>query len=430
MRGVRRAFVVISATGLVAAAAMAGDYAAVEAEGEEVTLEWWGTSSADTDFQDAVIEAFEAEHPNVHIERSAYPEADYQTKIETAIAAGNPPDLGAVGNLRWMREGLVLPLDDFVREQGIDLSAFNPSIIGDPENVNAEYGCSFGGQLYCLGSYLGAVGVFYNKDMFDAAGIEYPAAWPPMTAEEFVDLACQLRDEENEVWGAAYGNPVEVLPWESEFSADGRTAIVNDPATVEAYAAMARGITEGCAPSLSLFDPWEQGADFFADGQLAMVNTDLQAFKTIEDAGINYGITAPPTVEGVEPFVQTWTDGLGVFAGTEHPEEAMLLTTFLATEGQTIRYEMMGDMPLSQAVAEEVDWAGGAPGREDALEVVAHARPAVFIPNRWDTVGPLYDAYATILDGSKSAQEALDDAVAPMQEELDSAWEVWDEGEG
>jgi multiple sugar transport system substrate-binding protein len=394
---------------------------------EPVTLEFWAHSGWNADYYTALIDAFEAKYPNITVNFTPYPESGYATKVDTAIAAGKMPDVGWVGaSTDWFKEGLVLPLDDVVKEQNIDLSSYNPSIVGDPDHVNGEFGCSFEGKLVCLGSYLGSVGVFYNKDMFDAAGIPYPAAWPPMTMEEFVHLGCQLTDEANGVYGVAYGNPVEVLPWETEFSTDGHTAIANNPTAVSTYDVMAQGIKDGCAPSLNTMDPWEQGADYFAAGKLAMVHTDLEAFRKIEKAGINYGVTGPATPPGVEPFVQTWTDTLGVFAGTEYPEEAKLFVAFNTTEGQRIRYEISGDMPLSQDVADEVNWSNGIAGREEALEVVANARPAVFIPNRWTTVGALYDAYGKIVAGDLTAQQALDEAISPLQQDLDKAWESWD----
>lgn len=411
---------------IVAAACGGGEPEKKEAA--EVTLDFWIFEEGFDEYTTALIDAFEAKYPNIHIDVTQYPESNYGTKVETAIAAGSPPDLGWVGNLTWFKEGVVLPLDDVVQDQGIDLSTYNKSIIGDPSRVNAEFGCSFEGKIYCLGSYLGSVGVFYNKDMFDAAGIPHPAPYPPMTIDQFVDIACQLTDKEAGVWGGAYGYPVTVLPWETQFSADGRTAIgvSNGSIAVHAYDVMARGIRDGCAPSLNVMDPWEQGADFFSQGKLAMVNTDLQAFKKIETAGINYGVTAPPTAEGVEPFLQTWTDSIGVFAGTEHPEEAKLFVAFQTTEGQQLRVEVTGDMPISTAVAEELAWAGGIPGREEALEVVPNARPAVFIPNRWDTVGPLFEAFDLIVGGEKSAQQALDDAAPALQENLDKVWRIWE----
>ena len=430
-----RLFGCFLAVSLVAAACTGGDSDEGTGGGtqetgaqEPVTLDMWVFAGQTDPYLDGLIEAFEAEHPNITINRTAYPEGEYDTKIETAIAAGDPPDLGFVNNVRWMREGLLLPLDQMVQEQGIDLSTYNPSIVGSEEQQNAEYGCSYEGQLFCLGSYLGAVGVFYNKDLFDAAGVPYPAAWPPMTVDEFIDTGCQVTDKAHGVWGVAYGYPMEVLPWETEFTSDGRTSIANQATAVGAFDAMASGIVEGCAPSLNTMDPWEEGADFFSDGQLAMVNTDLQSFKQIEDAGINYGVTAPPAPSGVEPFVQTWTDALGVFQGSEHPEEAMEFVAFNTTEGQRLRVEINGDMPLSSAVAEELDWAAGISGREEALEVVVNARPAVFIPNRWDTIGALYDAFGLIAGGDVTAQQALDDAQPAVQDELDNAWELWDQG--
>ncbi len=427
----RRWVVVFAVAALVASACTGGSEGnGGNAAQEKVTLDFWVTEEGQDEYLDALVDAFEKKYPNIDINITAFPEENYGTKIETAMAAGDPPDLGGVGNLLWMREGKVLALDDMVKEQNIDLSSYNSSIIGDETHVNGEFGCSYQGKLYCLGSYLGAVGVFYNRDMFDAAGIDYPAPYPPMTIDEFVDTACQLTDKASGVWGGAYGYPVTVLPWETQFSEDGRTAtgVANGPTAVHAYDVMADGIKQGCAPSLNTMDPWEQGADFFAQGKLAMVVTDLQAFKKIENAGINYGVTHPPTADGVEPFLQTWTDVVGVFADSEHPKEAELFVAFQTTEGQRLRVDVTGDMPLSTEIAEDVDWASGIPGREEALEVVPHARPAVFIPSRWDTVGPLFEAFDLIVGGEKTAQQALDDATPALQENLDKVWEVWDRG--
>lgn len=396
-------------------------------EQKEVTLNYWIAKEGQDEYFDGLIKAFEAKNPKIHIKVTTFPEVNYQTKIDTALAAGNPPDLGGVGNLRWMREGKILPLDDMVKQLGLDLSTYNKSIIGDPAYVNGEFGCSYQGKLYCLGSYLGSVGVFYNKKMFDAAGIPHPAPWPPMTIDQFVDTACKLTDKGKGVWGGAYGQPSTILPWETQFSKDGRTAtgIVNGPTAVHAYEVMAKGIKDGCAPSLTTMDPWEQGSDFFAQGKIAMVVTDLQEFKKIEDAGIEYGVTHPPTAQGVEPFLQTWTDVTGIFAGSKHQEEAKKFIAFQTTEGQRLRVSLTGDMPISSKIAEETNWTKGIKGREEALQVVVHARPAVFIPNRWDTIGAVWEAFDAIV-GGKSAQQALDDAAPKVQQDLDKAWKDWD----
>jgi hypothetical protein len=78
-------------------------------------------------------------------------------------------------------------------------------------------------------------------------------------------------------------------------------------------------------------------------------------------------------------------------------------------------------------VADEIDWAKGKPGRLDILEVLSHARSPVFIPNKWDAFGPFFDAWGYTVDGEKTAQQAMDDAEAAIQENLDKEWANWDE---
>jgi len=394
---------------------------------EQVTLTLWAYEGYQ-DFLPVLIEAFEAKYPNIRVELTNIPEDQYGVKVETAIAAGTPPDLGFTGDRRWYKQGLFLPLDDSIAEAGIDLSTWSAGILGQEGTENAEESCRYDGKIYCLGSYTGAVMLFYNKDMFDAAGIDYPEPWPPMTIDEYVDLACRLTDKDNEVWGAANGDPVTWLPWETFVSPDGRTAegVVNGPTSVRVHEQIASLFQNGCAPSLNVMDPWQQGVDFFAQGKLAMVVTDFQSLFKIENAGINYGVTHPATPEGVEPFFNVWTDSIGVFAKAAHPEEAKLFVMYQATEGQRLRVEEMGDVPVSLKVAEELNWADEVPGRQEALQVLEHARPNVFIPNRWEVAGPLFDAFGYIVSEEKPAQEALDEAAVLMQENLNKEWANWE----
>lgn len=428
MRAFRRWIVFVAVIALIATACNGGDddtEGTEDGTGEKVTLNFWLFDEGYGFLLD-LVDAFEAENPNIDIEVTTYPEDQYGIKIDTSLAAGNPPDLGLVGP-ELMNLGVLLPIGDMVEEHGIDLSTFNQGIVG--QALGPTESCAFEEELYCLGSYTGMVALFYNKDMFDAAGVPYPEPWPPMLVDEFVDVACQLTDPENEVWGAAYGDPVTFLPWETVVSPDGRTAVgyVNSATSIAAHEVLAEGIREGCAPSLNILDPWEQGTDFFARGQLAMVVTDFQSLNKIENAGVNYGVTGSPTAEGIEPWFNVWTDAVGIFRDAEHPEAAMEFIAFLATEGQRKRVEEVGDLPLDTEVAEELDWAGDVPGREEGLEVLSNARQGVFVPNRWDTYGPIFDAFGLIVGEETTAEEALNDAAPAIEENLDKAWEIWEE---
>lgn len=393
---------------------------------EKITLTFWAYEGYQ-DFLPRLIEGFEAKYPNIHVELTNIPEDQYGTKVETALAAGAPPDLAFVGDQKLIKNGVWLPLDDAIAKAGIDLSTWNQGIIGPKGVENAEEACKFEDKVYCLGSYTGAVMMFYNKDMFDAAGVEYPKTWPPMTVDQYSEIACKLTNKDKGIWGTANGDPVTWLAWETEVSADGKKTlgVVNGPASVHVHEVVAKMMQDGCAPALSVMDPWQEGVDYFSQGKLAMVITDFQSLFKIEQAKINYGVAHIPATEGVTPFFNVWTDSIGVFAKAAHPEEAKLFVMFQATEGQKIRVEKTGDLPVSLAAAKDYNWADDTPGRKEALEVLAHARPNVFIPNRWDVAGPLFDAFGFIVSGEKTAQAALDEAAQPMQDNLDKAWADW-----
>jgi multiple sugar transport system substrate-binding protein len=393
---------------------------------EPVTLRFWVFEEiAEGNFYDVLISQFEAAYPNIDIEVTSFPEENYDTKIDTAVVAGKAPDLILIFGPTYPRQGLVLPLDDMVAEKGIDLSTFSQAIVGE----GGEFSCGWEGQLYCLGSYQGISALVYNKDMFDAAGIPYPAPWPPMTPAEFVDTACRLSDPANNVWGGGAADPTAFLPWAAFVSPDGRTAVgyVNGPTVVQSFDVLAQGFADGCLPSLNILDPWIQGRDFLAKGQLGMAITDYLGLDVVDAAGVNWGTTTPPTPSGYDPHIYTWSDGVAVMSSSEYPDAAKEFVAFIATEGQRIRFETTGDIPLDSKVAEEVDWAGGIPGREEGLEVASHTTAELFIPDRWNVFGPIWDAWGYIVGGEKTAQQALDDVAPAIQENLDKAWEVWEE---
>src|SRR3954447_17343658 len=68
--------------------------------GEKVTLNLWAYEGY-TDFLPHLVEGFEKKYPNIKVEVTNIPEEQYTTKIETSLAAGQPPDLGFVYTNLW-----------------------------------------------------------------------------------------------------------------------------------------------------------------------------------------------------------------------------------------------------------------------------------------------------------------------------------------
>lgn len=389
-----------------------------------VTLSLW-IFEGEEEFLPALKEAFETEHPNITLKITDIPEDNYVTKMDTALAADSPPDIGWVYEPRWMKAGRVLPLDDVIASNHIDMSVLNQ---------NALSGCIYEGTTYCLGSYTGAVMLFYNKDLFDKAGLPYPSATMPMSIDEYASVAEQLTQPNEDLSKHVFGGSADPPFWWADtgthFSEDGRTidGPVNDAPTVHMYDVLTTMVRDKVAPSESDYQ-FFGNTEILATGQLAMSITDnVTAIPILEKAGVNWGAAPTPVEEAGEPaFVSAWTDQFGVFEGSDNPEAAKEFIAFLSTEGNRLRAEKADALPLDSRVAEETDWAGESEGRLETLEVVKLARDETFVPGFWDVTSPLWDSFALIVEDEMTTQEALDEAAPKMQESLDRAWQTWEE---
>lgn len=391
--------------------------------GEKVTLTLWAFEGEEAFFP-TLIKQFEAQHPNITIEMTEIPEDNFATKVDTALAAGRPPDMGLTYEKRWFKAGAVLPLEDVIASKGIDLSTYNQ---------NAMSGCEYESKIYCLGSYTGAVLLFYNKELFDAAGVPYPSSTEPLTIDEFAALAAKLSQPSEDVSKRVWGTIGEAPFWWSDpithFSDDGRTTerYMNDAPTVHLYDVMSGLVKDGYAPTGSEFQLLGT-EDLLATGQVGMAITDnLVGIDSLEKNGIDWG-AAPVPIEsaGAPVYVASWTDQVGVFSKSEHPAEAKEFVAFLGTVGNELRIEVADQLPLDSATPGAQAWAEGSEGRADVMAAVALARGAAFVPGFWDVTSPLWDTYDAMVAGDTTAQAGLDEAAPIVQDNLDQAWETWE----
>ena len=157
------------------------DRAAVDKE--LVVLHWSGEGGPE---EDAIVEGalrdFEKAHPGVRVRRINPGDAgSFYTKLQTMLAAGEPPDLFYVGAERvasFADMGLLEPLDARVAADAkagapnaIDLAGFFPSTVAAFRYDGARNGQ---GALYGIPKDFTTVGFYYNKDIFRKAGVPFP----------------------------------------------------------------------------------------------------------------------------------------------------------------------------------------------------------------------------------------------------------------
>ena len=152
---------------------------------EQITLTIWHQSVADTDpvkkiIEDSVEEYHEL-HPNITIEQDGVTGEQYKTKIKTAFAAREAPDIsymfsGGSFVKPYIDASYLLPIDDYVSEE--TLNSVLPGMLD---------GCTFDDKLYTLPTVTFLANLYCNTEMFEKAGAKIPTTW-----EELLDAVDKL----------------------------------------------------------------------------------------------------------------------------------------------------------------------------------------------------------------------------------------------
>jgi multiple sugar transport system substrate-binding protein len=163
-------------------------------EGEIHYAYWHG---AMTPYLEECKANFEAANPGVTIVLEETSWDEYWTKLETAASGGaiadvfhlNGPNIG-----KYAEAGVAMPIDDLVANSSLDLSNYPQALI-DLYTVD--------GKFYGIPMDYDTIGLWYNKEIFDAAGMEYPNEnW---TWDDLADAAKKLTDPATGVYGIAAG---------------------------------------------------------------------------------------------------------------------------------------------------------------------------------------------------------------------------------
>lgn len=172
---------------LVALMAMTSVFAAggkEQAAGGVTTIKLANWDTSTMAYIPALVSAFEAQNPDVKVEIIDIPSADYITKLNVMLNGGSDLDAFFIKEADKTKEfydkGQLADLTDYVKANNIDLASFN----GTAETF------TFNGKLYAMPARTDFYVLYYNKDIFDAAGVPYPDN--DMTWTEFEQVAKQI----------------------------------------------------------------------------------------------------------------------------------------------------------------------------------------------------------------------------------------------
>jgi multiple sugar transport system substrate-binding protein len=315
---------IVAATGLVLAGCAGGTESGDEGGPVTITYTNFISAGGNEENLQKIVDAFEAENENVTVEVTTLPYADYFTALQTDLAGGTVSDVFDIelaNYASYQESGVLAPLE------GVDTSVYQTSL--------AESYATDGTQ-YALPTSFSNVVLYYNADLFDAAGLEYPTAdW---TWEDEKAAAEKLTDVGAGVWGdyqpITYNEFYKVLAQAGgEFlSEDGSSVAFNSPEGIRA----AQWLVDKTGTTMPTAEQGAGTPDFdstlFADGKLAMWHTGIWMFSTLADTDFTWDIAVEPG--DTQHASALFSNAVGVSAGSEHIEEATAFAEFL-TASQT-----------------------------------------------------------------------------------------------
>jgi raffinose/stachyose/melibiose transport system substrate-binding protein len=331
---------------------------ATEAMAEPVTITWWHISTKDPGLSDwqKMADDYMAAHPNVTIEITVLENEAFKTKLTTVMQSGDPPDIfqswGGGTFDQQIDAGLLKDITADLNADPAWRDSFAPGALG-------VY--SYQGKYYGVPWDMGMVGFWYNKDLFQQAGIDAT----PTTWVEFLDVVKKLKAAgitplsigEGDKWpGMHFWNYLATrLCGQAGFEAVmNGTGSFTDSCFVEAGAKL---------QELLALEPFQDGflgathdemQATFGNGKAAMELSgqwapSVEAANSADQIGVaNLGLFGFPSVAGGAGNASDVVGGGNGFAiGKNAPPEAVDFVKYLTSvENQTIIAENGTGIPV------------------------------------------------------------------------------------
>lgn len=326
----------------------------------EVTEIVWAMQGAanESDGWTAVVETankqLEEKNIKIAIQRINTSDWDeYYQKVTAQIAGGNCPDIGRIAESLMptvISKKQVVDLTDLI-DSDIDRSLYFDTVFN---NAGMSEGRSYG-----LPSGVYQKIMYFNKDLFDKANLEYPSAdWNnSITFSELVDTAKALSSGEGIDRTYGFYSETDIFmvgcfAGEYLYSADNTYKITDKHTTV--YQMLDTMLNVDKSMPTPIETQIMSGFDMFRAGKVAMVCDGTwwqQTAREITD--FNIGIAAAPSLDG-KANATAFIDNYVLWSGSEHSDEAWeALKAIFSTESASVLAKTgTGGVPVNSTALE------------------------------------------------------------------------------
>lgn len=290
---------------------------------------------------DALIAAFEKDHPRITVEPQYKTFSDYVQNLKLTMTSDTAPDIAqyAVGMTDLAADGHILDLAPYREAYGWDESI--PAVSLDQLTAGRTSEATGGRALFGVPAGLSMTGIYYNKDLAEQAGID----GPPSTVAEFEDQLAAAKDAGLTPLGVGGLDSGGLHLW---------AALLNQTMPTDDYWDWVNG-TEGATiegragttASEKVIEWGREGyynesangtaqidstAQFSQGDSVFLINGNWAAGQLATVMGDNVGFFPMPGVDASDPTVASgFSVSYAVSSRTEHPEAAGAFLDFLTT---------------------------------------------------------------------------------------------------
>jgi len=384
---------------------------------------------------EAIVNVFNEQNPDCHLTletanasgTGGWSWDSFNQKLVTLVAAGMQPDIvrnGVAYVPQFSQQGYLLELDELI-ERDIDKSQYMDGVFDAVRQLD--------GKIYGLPVGVYTLGLIYNKNMFDAAGVEYPPTdWEnPWTLEEFREAAKKLTSGEGP--SKKYGYYANLYPERTiTFLFGNGTDVLDashekctmDSAGAKAAYRLLQDMTfeDGSSPTATQVRTMPTDQMFISDRLAMMIEGPwmMPAFTNAE--GLNFGVA--PVPKGLEScttvnFLDQWC----IFKDTPHKEEAWrVLKTFIGYEAACALVDRnVAGIPINLKAIEDKK-PGMYPALTEAEKDVwfnsfSYSKPMPFTPTWTQQMVESMKVIDLVSINNLGAEDAMDQ-VTQIQDEI------------
>lgn len=388
-----------------AAAEEGSEESSADADGK-TTISFWHYMSTDKEgkFVQEAVDEFNESQDEIYVEAQYLPREELMKQYTIGVVSGELPDVGMVDNPdhnSYAAMGVFEDITDLYEESG-DTNFLEGSISS----------CYYDDKLYGLPWGNNCLGLFYNKQMLDEAGVEVPTTWSELEA------ACEALTKDG-TYGLAISainneeGTFQFMPW--LLSAGGS---VDDLSSAESKEAMSyiKGLVDSGYVSSECVNWTQADAEKqFASGKAAMmINGPWQFSGLAEDApDLEYAVAQVPKADDGDYASCLGGENIGICTGANVEASWEFISWIMSKDKSAEICKSIGrlsprsDVDTESLYADEPNWKVFA-------EIMPNAQSRGPSPSWPELSAAIYNAQQQVITGAKDVDAAMDEAATTI----------------